>query len=256
MSSIGSGVSGSDALPARAQVVIVGGGVIGCSIAYHLAHLGWTDVVLLERHQLTAGTTWHAAGLITSAGMTDETSLFMSRYSRDLYARLEAGDRSLHRVPRGRPHLARHEPAAARGAAPRGRRGCTASVCPRTWRSRRARSPTCGHCCAPTTCSPASTSPTRAAPIRSGVATSLAKGARAAGRARRRGCVGDRRRDQRGRVTAVLTDAGRIETEIVVNAGGHVGPAVRSAIAGVHVPAAGSRALLPASPRPVPGHGP
>ena len=78
------------AVPSRAQVVIVGGGVTGCSIAYHLAHLGWTDVVLLEQHKLTAGTTWHAAGLITSAGMTDETSLFFSRYSRDLYARLEA----------------------------------------------------------------------------------------------------------------------------------------------------------------------
>ena len=77
-------------VPARAQVVIVGGGVIGCSIAYHLAHLGWTDVVLVERDALTAGTTWHAAGLITCAGMTDETALFMSRYSRDLYARLEA----------------------------------------------------------------------------------------------------------------------------------------------------------------------
>src|SRR5439155_24677643 len=77
------------AVPGRAQVVIVGGGVTGCSIAYHLAHLGWTDVVLHEQHQLTAGTTWHAAGLITSAGMTDETSLSFSRYSRDLYARLE-----------------------------------------------------------------------------------------------------------------------------------------------------------------------
>src|ERR1700734_344532 len=79
----------SAGIPDRARVVIVGGGVIGCSIAYHLAHLGWTDVVLLEQHQLTAGTTWHAAGLITSAGMTDETALFFSRYSRDLYARLE-----------------------------------------------------------------------------------------------------------------------------------------------------------------------
>ena len=76
-------------LPTRARVVIIGGGVTGCSIAYHLAHLGWTDVVLLEQHELTAGTTWHAAGLITSAGMTDETALFFSRYSRDLYARLE-----------------------------------------------------------------------------------------------------------------------------------------------------------------------
>ncbi|HUZ54680.1 MAG TPA: FAD-dependent oxidoreductase, partial [Streptosporangiaceae bacterium] len=67
-------------LPDRARVVIVGGGVTGCSIAYHLAHLGWTDIVLLEQNRLTAGTTWHAAGLITSAGMTDETALFFSRY--------------------------------------------------------------------------------------------------------------------------------------------------------------------------------
>jgi glycine cleavage system aminomethyltransferase T/glycine/D-amino acid oxidase-like deaminating enzyme len=77
-------------LPDRAQVVVVGGGVIGCSLAYHLTRLGWTDVLLLERQQLTSGTTWHAAGLITSAGMVDETSLWMSRYSRDLYSGLEA----------------------------------------------------------------------------------------------------------------------------------------------------------------------
>lgn len=72
-----------------ARVVIVGGGVIGTSIAYHLTKAGWDDVLLLERHQLTAGTTWHAAGLITSAGFTDETTLWMSEYSRDLYERLE-----------------------------------------------------------------------------------------------------------------------------------------------------------------------
>src|SRR5260221_13523256 len=77
-------------LPGRARVVIVGGGVTGCSIAYHPAHLGWTDVTLLEQNRLTAGTTWHAAGLITSAGVTDETALFFSRYSRDLYGRPEA----------------------------------------------------------------------------------------------------------------------------------------------------------------------
>jgi len=75
--------------PQRAQIVIVGGGVIGCSIAYHLTKLGAKDVILLERDALTSGTTWHAAGLITSAGMVDETALFMSRYSRDLYERLE-----------------------------------------------------------------------------------------------------------------------------------------------------------------------
>ena len=51
-------------LPSHARVVIIGGGVIGCSVAYHLAKQGWTDIVLLERKKLTCGTTWHAAGLI------------------------------------------------------------------------------------------------------------------------------------------------------------------------------------------------
>jgi len=78
------------AVPERAQVVIIGGGIIGLSTAYHLTKLGWSDVVVIERHQLTSGTTWHAAGLITSAGMTDEASLTMSIYSRELYARLES----------------------------------------------------------------------------------------------------------------------------------------------------------------------
>ena len=49
-------------LPTRAEVVIIGGGIVGCSIAYHLTKLGITDVLLLERRQLTCGTTWHAAG--------------------------------------------------------------------------------------------------------------------------------------------------------------------------------------------------
>jgi 4-methylaminobutanoate oxidase (formaldehyde-forming) len=76
-------------LPDRARVVIVGGGVIGCSIAYHLAHAGWTDVVLLERDRLTSGTTWHAAGLMTCFGSFSETSTKIRLYSRELYARLE-----------------------------------------------------------------------------------------------------------------------------------------------------------------------
>ena len=76
-------------LPDRARVVIVGGGVIGCSIAYHLAHLGWTDVVVLERDRLTSGTTWHAAGLMTCFGSTSETSTGIRLYSRELYGRLE-----------------------------------------------------------------------------------------------------------------------------------------------------------------------
>ncbi|HEX6148750.1 GcvT family protein [Nocardioides sp.] len=76
-------------VPDRARVVVIGGGVIGCSVAYHLAHAGWTDVVLLERDRLTCGTTWHAAGLMTCFGSTSETSTAIRLYSRDLYARLE-----------------------------------------------------------------------------------------------------------------------------------------------------------------------
>jgi 4-methylaminobutanoate oxidase (formaldehyde-forming) len=77
-------------LPARARVVVVGGGIIGCSVAYHLAHMGWRDVVLLERDRLTSGTTWHAAGLMVTFGSTSETSTEMRKYTRDLYSRLEA----------------------------------------------------------------------------------------------------------------------------------------------------------------------
>ncbi len=77
-------------LPQRARVVVIGGGIIGCSVAYHLAHMGWTDVVLLERDKLTSGTTWHAAGLMVTFGSTSETSTEMRKYSCDLYERLEA----------------------------------------------------------------------------------------------------------------------------------------------------------------------
>lgn len=76
-------------LPSRSRVVVVGGGIIGCSVAYHLAHMGW-EVTLLERDRLTSGTTWHAAGLMVTFGSTSETSTEMRKYTRDLYARLEA----------------------------------------------------------------------------------------------------------------------------------------------------------------------
>ena len=76
-------------LPQRARVVVIGGGVIGTSVAYHLAHLG-EDVLLLERDRLTSGTTWHAAGLMVTFGSTSETSTEMRTYTRDLYSRLEA----------------------------------------------------------------------------------------------------------------------------------------------------------------------
>src|SRR5262245_54764323 len=76
-------------LPAKAQAVIIGGGVIGCSVAYHLAKLGWRDVVLLERKQLTCGTTWHAAGLIGQLRATANMTK-LARYGAELYATLEA----------------------------------------------------------------------------------------------------------------------------------------------------------------------
>src|SRR5580658_3580826 len=80
----------TSALPQRARVVVIGGGVIGTSVAYHLAHLGVRDVVLLERDRLTSGTTWHAAGLMATFGSTSQTSTELRTYTRDLYLRLEA----------------------------------------------------------------------------------------------------------------------------------------------------------------------
>src|SRR5215831_13876663 len=80
---------GTAAFPDRARVVVVGGGVIGASVAYHLAHLGLREVVLLERDRLTSGTTWHAAGLMATFGSTSQTSTELRMYTRDLYARLE-----------------------------------------------------------------------------------------------------------------------------------------------------------------------
>ncbi|MEL7280912.1 MAG: FAD-dependent oxidoreductase [Pseudomonadota bacterium] len=76
-------------LPQNARVVIVGGGVIGCSVAYHLAKQGWKDVVLLERKQLTSGTTWHAAGLIGQLRASQNMTK-LARYSAELYMGLEA----------------------------------------------------------------------------------------------------------------------------------------------------------------------
>jgi 4-methylaminobutanoate oxidase (formaldehyde-forming) len=76
-------------LPNKARVVIIGGGVIGCSVAYHLTKLGWQDVVLLERKQLTSGTTWHAAGLIAQLRATANMTK-LAKYSQELYGSLEA----------------------------------------------------------------------------------------------------------------------------------------------------------------------
>jgi 4-methylaminobutanoate oxidase (formaldehyde-forming) len=205
-------------LPARAQVVVVGGGVIGCSVAYHLAHLGWRDVVLIERDALTAGTTWHAAGLITCAGMTDETSLFMSRYSRDLYARLEqetghstgfrpVGHVSIATNPR-RLEALRRESEFVRGFGVDDREISAAELAA-MWPLLDVDDVLAGFMVA---------DEGRADPV--GVATSLAKGATALGVRVVQGVSVERVETQGTRVSAVLTDRGRIETEIVVNAAG------------------------------------
>ena len=75
-------------LPSHAQVVIIGGGVGGCSIAYHLTKIGWKDILLLERHELTAGSTWHSAGLVGQL-RSDANLTRMMYYSTDLYRQLK-----------------------------------------------------------------------------------------------------------------------------------------------------------------------
>ena len=76
-------------LPTHARVVIVGGGIVGCSVAYHLTKLGWSDVVLVEQGQLSGGTTWHAAGLVAQLRATHSQTM-LAKYTKDLYETLEA----------------------------------------------------------------------------------------------------------------------------------------------------------------------
>ena len=75
-------------IPQSCKVVVIGGGVVGCSCAYHIAKFGWKDVVLLERDQLTSGTTWHAAGLVSQLGPTAAVTK-IRKYTLDLYKELE-----------------------------------------------------------------------------------------------------------------------------------------------------------------------
>ncbi|MCU0764876.1 MAG: FAD-binding oxidoreductase, partial [Burkholderiaceae bacterium] len=77
------------AVPAQARIVVIGGGIMGCSVAYHLARMGQAGVVLLEQGRLTCGTTWHAAGLVGQL-RNHESMTRLIRYSTDLYSRLEA----------------------------------------------------------------------------------------------------------------------------------------------------------------------
>src|SRR5688572_25918462 len=76
-------------IPSHARVVVIGGGIVGCSVAYHLTRLGWRDVVLLERRDLSCGTTWHAAGLVGQLRSSHNLTR-LARYGAVLYERLEA----------------------------------------------------------------------------------------------------------------------------------------------------------------------
>jgi len=78
----------SKELPKSCKVVVIGGGVAGCSTAYHLAKFGWKDTILVERDQLTSGTTWHAAGLVSQLGPSAAITK-IRKYTLDLYKELE-----------------------------------------------------------------------------------------------------------------------------------------------------------------------
>ena len=106
----------------HARAVVIGGGVGGTSIAYHLAELGWTDVVLVDRAELTSGSTFHSAGLVGQL-RSSVTLTKMMMYSTELYRRLAAEtgvDPSWHEVGLAAAGL---QPGAPGGAAPAGRLG-------------------------------------------------------------------------------------------------------------------------------------
>ena len=88
-------------VPGRSRIVIIGGGVIGCSIAYHLAKRGVRDVVLLERLQLTHGATWHAAGLVGQLRSSSNLTRLM-RYGGGALRQARSGDRPGDRLARRR----------------------------------------------------------------------------------------------------------------------------------------------------------
>ena len=90
-------------LPSHARVVVIGGGIAGCSVAYHLTKLGWRDVVLLERRELSCGTTWHAAGLVGQLRATHNLTRLAQVRRRPLRA-ARGGDGPGHRIPPPRQH--------------------------------------------------------------------------------------------------------------------------------------------------------
>lgn len=220
-------------LPKHAQVVIVGGGVVGASIAYHLTKLGWRDIVLLERKQLTAGTTWHAAGLMTSAGCATEAMLWMARYTRDLCTSLEAetgqatgfrpiGHLSLATTP-GRLEALRREAAFTRGYGVDNQE-LSAREFGKLWPQAQTDDVLAAFYVA---------DEGRVNPA--DLTMAYAKGARMGGARIVEGVAATGFTKANGRVTGVITDRGTIGAEFVVNAAGMWARQV-GAMAGVSVP--------------------
>ena len=225
--------SSSSSVPDRARVVIIGGGVIGTSVAYHLTKLGWSDVVLLEQNQLTSGTTWHAAGLVVSGGMTTQTLAWMAKYSRDLFEVLEdetglsTGFRPVGYLQtassKERTHKLRREADFMRLMGI-DREEISGAEVAAMWPQVDAKDVVAGFFTA---------NEGRADP--SNVAMSLAKGARMGGVRVLEGTRVLGITQQQGRVTGVVTEGGAIEAEYVVNCAGMWGRGV-GAMAGVSVP--------------------
>jgi 4-methylaminobutanoate oxidase (formaldehyde-forming) len=222
-----------DDLPTTTRVAIVGGGVIGCSVAYHLARAGWTDVVLLERHKLTAGTTWHAAGLVVTSGFTTETSIQIAKYTRELYAGLEAETgQSTGFKPVGLLQIAanrevltdlRRKASFNRLMGVESQELSPAEV-KAMWPLAKTDDVLAGFYTA---------GDGRANPV--DVTVSLARGARSRGVRILEGVEVTGITQKAGRVTGVVTDRGAIEAEYVVNCAGMWGRRV-GAMAGVSVP--------------------
>ena len=219
-------------IPTHAQVVIIGGGIVGCSVAYHLTRLGWRDVVLLERKRLTCGTTWHAAGLVVQLRPTQNMTR-LAQYTAKLYATLEKetgqptgfrqnGSLSIARTPARMTELTRN---AAMGSV----FGVEVEVVSparlkQLWPMMHVDDLVGGIYCA----TDGQTNPTD-------TATALARGARMGGARVIEGVKVTGIHTQGGRSVGVTTEQGSIRAEHVVNCGGMWAREI-GAWAGVNVP--------------------